>query len=81
MRSRSTLTLNQALAIDRLEEFVWQEEAFGAELVKGSDFERALALIITQRQKSRSLRLDLRDEAKRGVRKMRNLSSFITVGH
>ena len=58
MRSRSTLTLNQALAIDRLEEFVWQEEAFGAELVKGSDFERALALVITQRQKSRSLRTD-----------------------
>ena len=81
MRSRSTLTLNQALAIGRLEEFVRQEEAFGAELVKGYDFERALALLITQRQKSRSLRIDLRDEAKRGVRKMRNLSSFITVGH
>jgi len=48
MRSRSTLTLNQALAIDRLEEFVRQEEAFGAELVKGSDFERALVLLITQ---------------------------------
>ena len=58
MRSRSTLNLNQALAIDRLEEFVWQEEAFGAELVKGSDFERALALLITQRQKSRSLRIE-----------------------
>ena len=54
MRSRSTLTLNQALAIDRLEEFVWQEEAFGAELVKGSDFERALALLIIERHKSDS---------------------------
>jgi hypothetical protein len=54
MRSRSTLNLNQALAIDRLEEFVRQEEAFGAELVKGSDFERALALLITQRHKSDS---------------------------
>jgi len=57
-RSRSTLTLNQALAIDRLEEFVRQEEAFGAELVKGSDFERALVLLITQR----SLRNDLRED-------------------
>jgi hypothetical protein len=44
------LNLNQALAIDRLEEFVRQEEARGAELVKGSDFERALALLITQRR-------------------------------
>ena len=34
--------------MDRLEEFVRQEEAFGAELVKGSDFERALVLLITQ---------------------------------
>jgi hypothetical protein len=54
MRSRSTLNLNQALAIDRLEEFVRQEEAFGAELAKGYDFERALALLITQLHKSYS---------------------------
>ena len=66
MRSRSTLNLNQALAIDRLEEFVRQEEAFGAELVKGSDFERALALLITQRHKSDSLgRSDSRVEGDR----------------
>ena len=43
------LNLNQALAFDRLEEFVRQEEESGAELVKGSDFERALALLITRR--------------------------------
>jgi uncharacterized protein YehS (DUF1456 family) len=49
MRSRP-LELNQALAFDKLEEFVRQEEARGAELVQGSDFERALALLITQRR-------------------------------
>jgi hypothetical protein len=43
------LNLNQALAFDRLEEFVRKEEESGAELVKGSDFERALALLITRR--------------------------------
>jgi hypothetical protein len=48
MRPRP-LDLNQALASDKLEEFVRQEEARGAELVQGSDFERALALLITQR--------------------------------
>ena len=31
------------------EAFVRQEEALGVELTKGSDFERALALLITQR--------------------------------
>ena len=40
--------------MDRLEEFVRQEEAFGAELVKGSNFERALALLIIERHKSDS---------------------------
>ena len=44
MRSKN-LELNQALAFDKLEEFVRQEEARGAELVRGSDFERALALL------------------------------------
>jgi hypothetical protein len=43
------LNLNLALALDKLEEFIRQEEARGAELVKGSDFERALALLVTQR--------------------------------
>ena len=32
-----------------MEAFVRQEEALGVELTKGSDFERALALLITQR--------------------------------
>ena len=45
-----SLNLNQALALDKLEEFVRQEQARGAELVMGSDFERALALLITQRR-------------------------------
>ena len=45
-----SLNLNQALAVDKLEEFVRQEQARGAELVMGSDFERALALLITQRR-------------------------------
>ena len=49
MRSKN-LELNQALAFDKLEEFVRQEEARGAELVQGSDFERALALLTTQRR-------------------------------
>jgi len=49
MRSRQ-LNLRQALAFNRLDDFVRQEEARGAELVNGSDFERALALLFTQRQ-------------------------------
>jgi uncharacterized protein YehS (DUF1456 family) len=44
------LTLREALASDRLEDFVQQEEALGVELVNGSDLERALALLITQRR-------------------------------
>ena len=43
------LTLREALASDQLEAFVRQEEALGVELTKGSDFERALALLVTQR--------------------------------
>ena len=42
------LTLREALASDRLEDFVQQEEALGVELANGSDLERALALLITQ---------------------------------
>jgi hypothetical protein len=45
------LTLREALALDRLEAFIRQEETRGVELMRGSDFERALALLITQRQK------------------------------
>ena len=44
------LTLREALASDRLAEFVRQAEACGVELASGSDFERALALLITQRR-------------------------------
>jgi hypothetical protein len=44
------LTLREALASDRLEDFVRQEEARGGELANGSDLERALALLITQRR-------------------------------
>jgi hypothetical protein len=43
------LTLREALASDRLEAFVRQEEASGVELVMGSDLERALALLVTIR--------------------------------
>jgi hypothetical protein len=44
------LTLREALASDRLEDFVRQEEALGVELANGSDLERALALLITHRR-------------------------------
>jgi hypothetical protein len=44
------LTLREALASDRLEDFVRQAEARGVELASGSDLERALALLITQRR-------------------------------
>jgi hypothetical protein len=44
------LTLREALASDRLEDFVRQEEARGVELANGSDLERALALLVTQRR-------------------------------
>lgn len=45
----SNLTLRAALAANRLEDFVRQEEARGVELGSGSDFERALALFLVQR--------------------------------
>ena len=44
------LTLREALAFCRLEQFIRQEEARGAELFNGSDLERALALLTTQRR-------------------------------
>jgi hypothetical protein len=46
----SHLTLRAALAEDRLEDFVRQEEECGAEFDSGSDFERALALLTVRRQ-------------------------------
>ena len=42
------LTLRDALAEDRLAAFVRQEENRGVELTSGSEFERALALLITK---------------------------------
>ena len=44
------LTLREALASDQLEDFVRHEETRGVELPNGSDLERALALLITQRR-------------------------------
>ena len=44
------LTLREALASDRLADFVRQVEARGVEFTRGSEFERALALLITQRR-------------------------------
>ena len=46
------LTLSEALAADRLDAFVRQEVAMGAELVNGSELERALALRITRASQS-----------------------------
>jgi hypothetical protein len=45
------LTLREALAAGRLDDFVRQEEARGVELVNGSELERALALLITQHRR------------------------------
>jgi hypothetical protein len=44
------LTLSEALAADRLDDFVRQEVAIGAELVNGSELERALALLYSASQ-------------------------------
>ena len=50
----SRLTLRAALAGHRLEDFVRQEEARGVALDRGSDFERALALVLVQRGLTRN---------------------------
>ncbi len=42
------LTLRKALASDQLDTFVREQQDDGAELVTGSELERALALLITQ---------------------------------
>ena len=47
------LTLSEALAADRLDDFVRQEVAMGAELVNGSELERALALLYYSASQSR----------------------------
>jgi hypothetical protein len=43
------LTLREALASKRLDAFVREQQDDGAELVTGSELERGLALLITQR--------------------------------
>ena len=55
------LTLREALASDQLEAFVRQEQARGVELAKGSELERALALLITQTQRRTECRSILPD--------------------
>ena len=47
---KQDLTLREALAEDRLDDFVRQEEDRGVELANESDLERALALLIIQRR-------------------------------
>jgi hypothetical protein len=49
------LTLREALAADRLDDFVRQEEAMGVELVNGSELERALALLVTRHHRVSAL--------------------------
>jgi hypothetical protein len=43
------LSLREALATNRLEDFVKQAEAHGVALERGSEFERGLALLTVQR--------------------------------
>lgn len=43
------LTLREALASHRLDDFVREQQDDGAELATGSDLERGLALLITHR--------------------------------
>ena len=54
------LTLRAALAEDRLDDFVRQEEDRGAELARGSEFERALALLTAQRMSDTRYMSDIR---------------------
>ena len=44
------LTLREAVASQRLDAFVSEQQADGAELVTGSELERGLALLVTQRR-------------------------------
>jgi hypothetical protein len=43
------LTLREALASQQLDAFVREQQDHGAELVRGSELERGLALLVTQR--------------------------------
>jgi hypothetical protein len=44
------LTLREALASHQLDAFVREQQDDGAELVAGSELERGLALLVTQRR-------------------------------
>ena len=44
------LTLREALASDRFDAFVREQQDQGAELATGSELERGLALLITRRR-------------------------------
>ena len=44
------LTLREALASDRLDAWVQEQQDDGAELTTGSELERGLALLITRRR-------------------------------
>jgi hypothetical protein len=44
------LTLREALASHQLDAFVREQQDNGAELVAGSELERGLALLVTQRR-------------------------------
>ncbi len=48
------LSLRAALVENRLEDFVRQAQTNGAELRKGSEFERGLALLQVQRSQSQA---------------------------
>lgn len=49
-KKETRLSLRAALAQDRLEEFVWQAQARGLTLNRGSEYERGLALLMVQRR-------------------------------
>ena len=49
-RRYGQLTLREALASDRLDAFVREQQNQGAELITGSELERGLALLITRRR-------------------------------
>jgi hypothetical protein len=55
------LTLREALVSDRLDAFVREQQDDGAEFVTGSDLERGLALLITQRRSLAAQGLERRD--------------------
>jgi hypothetical protein len=48
------LSLREAIAAQRLEDFVRQEQSLGMELTCGSELERALALLITKKRIDRA---------------------------